>query len=184
MTDQSQIWVTQAQLSQDLEVSTTTVKDLTAKNVLTRINGKGYDLRQSRLDYISHLREMAAGRYSGELNLQEERARLAKEQADAKEMENMIERGELVYIDHIVKRFEKQLIKCKTKLLAAPTKIAAEVHAAADVKEAKSIMEAAIEEALSELVGYDQDDEQEEAGSQADGDVTQDDGSTTKANSK
>ena len=184
MTEQSQIWVTQAQLSQDLEVSTTTVKDLTAKNVLTRINGKGYDLRQSRLDYISHLREMAAGRYSGELNLQEERARLAKEQADAKEMENMIERGELVYIDHIVKRFEKQLIKCKTKLLAAPTKIAAEVHAAADVKEAKSIMEAAIEEALSELVGYDQDDEQEEAGSQADGDVTQDDGSTAKANSK
>ena len=45
-------------------------------------------------------------------------------------------------------------------------------------------MEAAIEEALSELVGYDQDDEQEEAGSQADGDVTQDDGSTAKANSK
>ena len=114
----------------------------------------------------------------------EEAERLAKEQADAKEMENMIERGELVYIDHIVKRFEKQLIKCKTKLLAAPTKIAAEVHAAADVKEAKSIMEAAIEEALSELVGYDQDDEQEEAGSQADGDVTQDDGSTAKANSK
>ena len=183
MKDQPKTWVTQSQLSKDLEVSTTTVKDLTAKSVLTRTTN-GYDLRQARLDYIAHLREMAAGRYSGELNLQEERARLAKEQADAKEMENMIERGELVYIDHIVKRFEKQLIKCKTKLLAAPTKIAAEVHAAADVKEAKSIMEAAIEEALSELVGYDQDDEQEEAGSQADGDVTQDDGSTAKANSK
>ena len=180
----TKIWVTQVDLAKDLEVSPTTVKELTARSVLTRINGKGYDLRQSRLDYISHLREMAAGRYSGELNLQEERARLAKEQADAKEMENMIERGELVYIDHIVKRFEKQLIKCKTKLLAAPTKIAAEVHAAADVKEAKAIMEAAIEEALSELVGYDQDDEQEEAGSQVDGDVTQDDGSTAKANSK
>ena len=184
MNDISKKWVTQAALAEDLEVSLTLVRDLTQKNVLTRVTGRGYDLRQARLDYIAHLREMAAGRYSGELNLQEERARLAKEQADAKEMENMIERGELVYIDHIVKRFEKQLIKCKTKLLAAPTKIAAEVHAAADVKEAKSIMEAAIEEALSELVGYDQDDEQEEAGSEADGDVTQDDGSTTKANSK
>lgn len=183
MKDQPKTWVTQSQLSKDLEVSTTTVKDLTAKNVLTRTTN-GYDLRQARLDYISHLREMAAGRYSGELNLQEERARLAKEQADAKEMENMIERGELVYIDHIVKRFEKQLIKCKTKLLAAPTKIAAEVHAAADVKEAKAIMEEAIEEALSELVGYDQDDEQEEAGSQADGNVTQDDGTPAKADGK
>ena len=177
-------WVNQMQLAAEMELNVTTIKELTAKNVLTRINGKGYDLRQARLDYISHLREMAAGRYSGELNLQEERARLAKEQADAKEMENMIERGELVYIDHIIKRFEKQLIKCKTKLLAAPTKIAAEVHAAADVKEAKSIMEAAIEEALSELVGYDQDDEQEEAGSQADGNAAQDDGSSTKANGK
>lgn len=183
MKDQPKTWVTQSQLSKDLEVSTTTVKDLTAKNVLTRTTN-GYDLRQSRLDYISHLREMAAGRYSGELNLQEERARLAKEQADAKEMENMIERGELVYIDHIVKRFEKQLIKCKTKLLAAPTKIAAEVHAAADVKEAKAIMEEAIEEALNELVGYDQDDEQEEAGSQADGNVAQDDGTPAKADGK
>lgn len=183
MKDQPKTWVTQSQLSKDLEVSTTTVKDLTAKNVLTRTTN-GYDLRQARLDYISHLREMAAGRYSGELNLQEERARLAKEQADAKEMENMIERGELVYIDHIVKRFEKQLIKCKTKLLAAPTKIAAEVHAAADVKEAKSIMEAAIEEALSELVGYDQDDEQEEAGSQADSNAAQDDGTPAKADGK
>jgi len=181
--DQPKTWVTQSQLSKDLEVSTTTVKDLTAKNVLTRTTN-GYDLRQARLDYIAHLREMAAGRYSGELNLQEERARLAKEQADAKEMENMIERGELVYIDHIVKRFEKQLIKCKTKLLAAPTKIAAEVHAAADVKEAKAIMEEAIEEALSELVGYDQDDEQEEAGSQADGNATQDDGTADKADGK
>lgn len=183
MKDQPKTWVTQSQLSKDLEVSTTTVKDLTAKNVLTRTTN-GYDLRQARLDYIAHLREMAAGRYSGELNLQEERARLAKEQADAKEMENMIERGELVYIDHIVKRFEKQLIKCKTKLLAAPTKIAAEVHAAADVKEAKAIMEEAIEEALSELVGYDQDDEQEEAGSQADGNATQDDGTADKADGK
>ena len=60
----TKIWVTQVDLAQDLEVSPTTVKELTAKNVLTRIKGKGYDLRQARLDYISHLREMAAGRYS------------------------------------------------------------------------------------------------------------------------
>ena len=127
---------------------------------------------------------MAAGRYSGELNLQEERARLAKEQADRAEMENMQERGELVYIDHIVGRFEKQLIKCRTKLLAIPTKIAAEVHQAPDVKSAKAVMERAVEEALSELVGYDQDDEQEEAGPEVDGIVAQDDGPTTKTNGK
>jgi len=83
-----------------------------------------------------------------------ERARLAKEQADAKEMENAIERGDLVYIEKVAKEFETQLLKAKTKLLAMPSKIAAEVHASANVKEAKELIELNMQDALSELVGY------------------------------
>ena len=64
-------------------------------------------------------------------------------------MENMVERGDLLYIDDdIIKDFEEQLINCKTKLLAAPTKIAAEVHAARDVAEVQDIMEEAVKDAL------------------------------------
>jgi hypothetical protein len=78
-------------------------------------------------------------------------------------MENAIGRGELVKIDDIVKQFEDQLLKSKVKLLAVPTKVAAEVNAAKDVKECKAIIEEAVKEALSELVGYRQSASSEEA---------------------
>jgi len=105
------------------------------------------------LQYLAHIRNLA-GNNNNDLELGRERARLAKEQADAKEMENAVERGDLVYIDHIVKQFESQLGKCKTKLLAIPTKVAAEAHASASVKEVQELIELAIVEALGELVGY------------------------------
>ena len=115
-----------------------------------------YDVDAVRLQYLKHIRNIA-GNNNNNLELGAERARLAKEQADAKEMENAVERGDLVYIEHIVKQFESQLGKCKTKLLAVPTKVAAEAHAAASVKEAQEIIESAVLEALSELVGYDKE---------------------------
>jgi phage terminase Nu1 subunit (DNA packaging protein) len=152
----------QAKAAEHLGVSTTVISELTSRGVLTRDAKRGYNLDQARLEYLRDLREKAAGR-SSELNLQEERARLAKEQADAKEMENAIGRGELVKIDDIVKQFEDQLLKSKVKLLAVPTKVAAEVNAAKDVKECKAIIEEAVKEALSELVGYRQSASSEEA---------------------
>lgn len=115
-----------------------------------------YDVDAVRLQYLKHIRNIA-GNNNNNLELGAERARLAKEQADAKEMENAVERGDLVYIEHIVKQFESQLGKCKTKLLAVPTKVAAEAHAAASVKEVQEIIESSVLEALSELVGYDKE---------------------------
>jgi terminase small subunit / prophage DNA-packing protein len=114
-----------------------------------------YDIDEVRNQYISHIRQVASGRAAnGDLDLGAERARLAKEQADAKEMENAVERGELVYIERVAKEFEAQMTKVRTKLLAVPTKVAAEAHAAATVKEVQALIEIAVVEALSELVGY------------------------------
>lgn len=146
---------TLSEVAAHLGVSLKYVNDLIAKGYIQKQDRAKYDIDECRISYISNLREMAAGRAAnGDLDLSAERARLAKEQADAKEMENMVERGELLYIDDIIRDFEEQLINCKTKLLAAPTKIAAEIHAARDVAEVQSIMEEAVKEALSELVGY------------------------------
>ncbi len=105
------------------------------------------------MQYLKHIRNLA-GNNNNNLELGAERARLAKEQADAKEMENAVERGDLVYIEKVARQFEQQLTKARNKLLAAPTKVAAEAHAAATVKEVREIIEAAIIEALDELVGY------------------------------
>jgi phage terminase Nu1 subunit (DNA packaging protein) len=147
-----------------LQASSKTVQDLINKGVITKQNRGKYDLDLARKEYILHVREVAAGRTkTGDLDLQEERARLAKEQADSKEMENAVERGDLVYIENVAKQFELQLTKVRTKLLAVPTKVAPEAHIAATVKEVQSLIEAEIIEALNELVGYDKEAAVEES---------------------
>lgn len=132
------------------------VQDLIANGTLEKKGRGEYELDACREAYITRLREAAAGRAnSGDLNLTDERARLAKEQADAKEMENAITRGELVYIEDVAKRVEVALSKVKTKILAIPTKVAPEAAAADDAKEVQALIERHIIEALNELAGID-----------------------------
>ena len=156
---------TQNELAAHLGVSAKAVGDLIGKGVIKRAEGRGqYDLDECRKLYISHIREQAAGRATaGDLVLADERARLAKEQADAKEMENAVERGDLVYIEDVAKQVENQLTKVRTKLLSVPTKVAPEAHACATVREVQNVIEEAITEALNELVGYSQDTASEDA---------------------
>lgn len=142
--------------AEHLGIQQATLSRLIKHGIIDKQDRGKYDLDEVRLVYLKHIRNIA-GNNNNNLELGAERARLAKEQADAKEMENAIERGDLVYIDHIVKQFEQQLMKCKTKLLAVPTKVAAEAHAAADVQEVQEIIETSVLEALSELVGYDKE---------------------------
>jgi phage terminase Nu1 subunit (DNA packaging protein) len=137
-----------------LGISSVFFQDLLGKGVFERQPRGNYDLSTVTKSYIEYLRKMAAGRAgAGNLELVEERARLAKEQADAKEMENAVSRGELVYIEDVAKQFERGLEKVRTKLLAIPSKIAPEVHACASVKEVQAVIESNIIEALSELAG-------------------------------
>lgn len=144
-----------SEVAQHLNTSQPALAKLIDDGVIDKQPRGKYDIDEVRSQYIKHFRAIASGRAaSGDLDLGAERARLAKEQADAKEMENAIERGDLVYIEKVAKEFETQLLKAKTKLLAMPSKIAAEVHASANVKEAKELIELNMQDALSELVGY------------------------------
>jgi len=143
------------QLAIKLGLSTKSLNELIDRGVIESRPTGQYTYEECSKQYLAHLREIAAGRMTVDgLDLSAERARLAKEQADAKEMENAVGRGELVKISDIVADFESQLQKAKVKLLAMPTKIAAETHAASEVKECKDIIHAAIEDALVDLVGY------------------------------
>lgn len=143
------------QLANELDLSTKVVNDLIARGTITKRDRGQYDLVEARTEYIRHLRKVAAGRVqAGELDLGEERARLAKEQADAKEMENAILRNELVYIDDVAKQFGQQASAVKARLLAIPSKAAPLVINCTKPVEAREIIESMIEEALYELVGY------------------------------
>jgi|14_taG_2_1085336.scaffolds.fasta_scaffold05804_4 phage terminase Nu1 subunit (DNA packaging protein) len=143
------------QVAKELDLSTKMVNDLIARGTITKKDRGQYDLVEARTEYIRHLRKVAAGRVqAGELDLGEERARLAKEQADAKEMENEMLRGELVHIDDVAKEFGKQASAVKTRLLAIPSKAAPLVINCTKPVEAREILEQMIEEALNELVGH------------------------------
>jgi len=155
---------TLSEVGAHLQMEPSKVKNLIDKGVITKKGRGQYDLEQVRKEYILHIREVAAGRHkAGDLDLSAERARLAKEQADAKEMENAVERGDLVYIEDVAKQIENQLTKARTRLLSVPTKVAPEAHASATVREVQSLIEDAIVEALNELVGYNQGGASDEA---------------------
>ena len=150
---------TMTEAAAHLSMNLQTFRQLLEKGVVTKKDRGQYDPDQVREEYIKHIREVAAGRYKeGDLDLQAERARLAKEQADAKEMENAVERGDLVYVEDVAKQVEGQLTKVRTKLLAIPTKYAPELHASANTREIQQILEDAIKGCLHELVGYDQEE--------------------------
>lgn len=150
---------TLSQLAVHLFLSQQRIRDLISAGVLEKKDRGEYDLNECRKAYITNLRDRVSEvgyRGNKSAGLTEERARLAKEQADAKEMENEIYRSKLVQIDDVAKIVEGQFDRCRAKLLAIPTKTAPEVHAAADHAEARAILEHAITEAMNELVGYDE----------------------------
>lgn len=152
------------QIAQALDVSTKMVNDLIARGTITKKPRGQYDVEEATREYIRHIREVAAGRLrAGELDLAEERARLAKEQADAKEMDNEILRGDLVYISDVADQFGKQASAVRTRLLAIPSKAAPLVMSCDKPAEARAIIEDMIEEALHELVGYNPQSTDEEA---------------------
>ncbi len=94
-------WGTQAELARHLSMTTKTARELIAKGVIEQPDGRGlYDLDACRHAYIVYLREVSAG-IAG-TTLSGEQARLAREQADGKAMENARMRGELLERSEVV----------------------------------------------------------------------------------
>lgn len=84
---------TQAEIAAHLDISDRRLRELLSE---WGIDHKATTLSDIRIRYIRRLREEAAGRASGgEYDLTNERARLAKEQADKVAMANAVTRNEL-----------------------------------------------------------------------------------------
>ena len=84
----------------------------------------GQSYREWLLAYCKRLREMAAGRYSaGDLDLTEERARLARAQSERIEMENAVKRGELAPIDTLRDAIIPAMTQISALMDAIPVKL-------------------------------------------------------------
>jgi phage terminase Nu1 subunit (DNA packaging protein) len=151
--------MTQKNFADVVGISQPAVSDLVARGVL-----KGNSLREWIRSYCAHLREVAAGRAagnsSGELDLVRERARLAKEQADAQAMKNKADRRELIRVEEIEPRLESAFIAAREMWLDAVPRLARELPDG--VAERETLLHREFSAFLSRLADW-QNAESEEA---------------------
>lgn len=113
------------ELAKLLGVSRRMIPDLASRGIIKPVKRGRYPLAESVTGYCGYLRGVASGR-GGEDQVYEltaERARLAKEQADAHEMKNAISRGELVEADHVRRVWADTLRKVRAAILASPSRL-------------------------------------------------------------
>lgn len=148
----SQMIVTGDELGAWLGVARRTITDYAVEGKVIKA-GRGFDLRASVTAYCAHIREIAAGRSNGEdgLDLVAERARLAKEQADAQEMKNALMRGELLKRGDVDAAVAAAFARVRARLISVPAKLAPVVMTMDGTAEAQAAIRDAIYEALREL---------------------------------
>ncbi len=139
-----------------LGVSRETISELEQRGVIAKLARGRWDLKAVVLAYTAHLRERAAGRASDAaeddgLDLTAERARLAKEQADAQAMKNAQLRGDLIAKADVVAGIQAAIAHCRAKLLSIPTKAAPVAFGAESLAVVKEKLTDLVHEALAEL---------------------------------
>ena len=82
------------------------------------------DIDQCRLAYIGYLRGVAAGYRSedGDLDLTDERAKLARAQTETAELKNALARGEQIPADEVREYWAKQVVATKSHLRGIPSR--------------------------------------------------------------
>jgi len=157
MGDAPRYVMTGIKLGELVGISERRVRELRDAGVIPD-NGRGkYALPDAVQAYCARLREQAAGRQGddGESGLVNERARLAKEQADRIEMENEVRRGELLIRGDVDAAVTSAFARVRSRLLAIPVKAAAMAVQAASPAEAEAVIRAAIIDVLGELAETD-----------------------------
>jgi phage terminase Nu1 subunit (DNA packaging protein) len=138
------------ELANWLGVSSQSIASFANDGKVVRISRGKYDLRASVQLYTSHLREVAAAR-GGEtavLDLTQERARLAREQADGQELKNRQLRSELVSASDVEREWSDILRKVRAGILAVTSR----VRASAGLTAEQAVeMDAELRLALKEL---------------------------------
>jgi len=112
-------------LAKLVKVHPRTIRDLAQREMVVKVGTDRYDLTGSLQAYATHLREMAAGRgdEQQQLHLTAERARLAKEQADAQALKNAALRRDLVPAADVEREWSDTLRQLRSKILALPSRL-------------------------------------------------------------
>ncbi len=138
-----------------LDISPPMLTELKRRGIASSHGRDAWDLDATVTAYVRHLRGTASGRGGEEhvANLTAERARLAKEQADAQALKNAALRGELVPAADVERAWGDVLRQVRARILAVPSRLRQSLTLApADA----DLIDRELREALTEL-GNDND---------------------------
>jgi terminase small subunit / prophage DNA-packing protein len=146
--------VSSGAMAKHLDLSERQLRDLASREIIPRTARPGrWDLDACRVAYIRHQRELAAGRYTeGDLDLAQERAKLARAQTEKTDLETRARRKELLEAIAVEARWADLIVRARARLLSIPSKLAARI-VILGAKTAEDLLRSEIYEALAELSG-------------------------------
>ena len=118
---------------------------------LVPVPGKQNSLLYESRDALPLLYGEVKGKHKNDLELQQERARLARAQANVTEIQEAELRGQVVRTEVAISHWQNLVSISRAKLLSMPAKIAHLVLGVSTVGEAEAIIRNEVEEALNEL---------------------------------
>ncbi|WP_236045353.1 MULTISPECIES: DNA packaging protein [Pseudooceanicola] len=112
-----------------LDLSPAALHDLKKRGIAVHLAHDSYDLTATVTAYVTHLRSIAAGWGTADqaAQLTANRARLAKEQADAQAIKNAKARGELLDAADIERRWSDVLRQVRARIMAVPSRLRSDV---------------------------------------------------------
>lgn len=136
-----------------LGVSPAMLTELKNRGIAKHLGRDAWDMAATVRAYCAHLRGTASGRGGEEevANLTAERARLAREQADAQALKNAVLRRELVPVAEVAREWGDVLRGIRARILAVPSRVRSALPhlTAADA----AVLDREARAALAELAG-------------------------------
>jgi len=136
-------------IAEKLDLTTRRVNQLVTEGVISRTKRGEYDVDACVRGYIRYLRKQLEANCPADLN--GERARLARLQADKIERELQLQEGRLIWADQASEAWGQQCIRIREKLQGAGTKLAPLLVGVRTATEAQKMVDSVHREVLDEL---------------------------------
>lgn len=136
-----------------LDITGRRLQQLADEGVVKPIKRGTWDLVETVHGYIRYLRDGMKGPEDTH-DARRERARLLKAQADKTETETAILRGEVIPAEVVKKAWGNMIGAFRARMLAVPSRAAAQVLVCTSFEDAEDILRGLIYEGLNELAEY------------------------------
>lgn len=141
-------------LAKHLDLSQRTIHDLRARGIIGFVTPGRWDLDACRVDYIRHIQARASGRaQEGDLDLSQEKAKLARAQTEKTELEVRVRRGELLEAAAVLRRLTEVVVSIRSRILGMSSKLAPRLGAA-DAETCERLIHEEAHDALSQLASW------------------------------